>query len=224
MPPRPTRTCSPPSTWGSPPCATACSWARCTPGSRTTPSGSADLTDYFAERARGGVGLIVTGGFAPNIEGWTKPRAGTLSTSAAARKHAPITEAVHAEGGHIALQILHTGRYGYHPLVVAPSRIKSPISPFTPTGPERAGDRAPDQGLRELRGPGARGRLRRRRDHGLRGLLHQPVPGHPHQPAHRRLGRLVRQPDAPAGRDRAAHPRGGRRRTSSSSTACRCST
>ena len=91
-----------------------------------------DLTEYFAERARGGVGLIVTGGFAPNNEGWTKPGAGTLSTSGEARKHVPITEAVHAEGGHIALQILHTGRYGYHPLVVAPSPIRSPISPFPP--------------------------------------------------------------------------------------------
>ncbi len=91
-----------------------------------------DLTAYFAERARGGVGLIVTGGFAPNIEGWAKPRAGTLSTTAGARKHLPITQAVHDEGGHIALQILHTGRYAYQPLAVAPSRIKSPISPFTP--------------------------------------------------------------------------------------------
>ncbi len=87
---------------------------------------------YFAERARGEVGLIVTGGFAPNIEGWAKPFAGTLATSGAARRHRVITDAVHAEGGKIALQILHTGRYGYHPLCVAPSRIQSPISPFTP--------------------------------------------------------------------------------------------
>jgi 2,4-dienoyl-CoA reductase (NADPH2) len=90
------------------------------------------LTAYFAERARGGVGLIVTGGFAPNIEGWAAPFSGRLTTSAAAHKHRPITDAVHAEGGRIALQILHTGRYGYHPLAVAPSRLKSPISPFTP--------------------------------------------------------------------------------------------
>ncbi|HEX6887750.1 MAG TPA: NADPH-dependent 2,4-dienoyl-CoA reductase [Candidatus Nanopelagicales bacterium] len=90
------------------------------------------LTAYFAERAAGGVGLIVTGGFAPNQEGWAKPFGGTLSTSAHASRHLPITQAVHAEGGKIALQILHTGRYGYHPLVVAPSRIKSPISPFAP--------------------------------------------------------------------------------------------
>ncbi len=90
------------------------------------------LTAYFAERARGGVGLIVTGGFAPNIEGWASPFAGRLATHAAAARHKPITAAVHAEGGAIALQILHTGRYGYHPLAVAPSRIKSPISPFAP--------------------------------------------------------------------------------------------
>lgn len=91
-----------------------------------------DLAAYLAERARGGVGLIVTGGFAPNVEGWAKPRSGTLATAAAARRHRPITRAVHDEGGHVALQILHTGRYGYHPLVVAPSRMRSPISPFTP--------------------------------------------------------------------------------------------
>jgi 2,4-dienoyl-CoA reductase (NADPH2) len=90
------------------------------------------MAAYFAERARGGVGLIVTGGFAPNVEGWAKPFAGTLATSAAARRHRLVTDAVHAEGGRIALQILHTGRYGYQPFCVAPSRIKSPISPFTP--------------------------------------------------------------------------------------------
>jgi len=90
------------------------------------------LTAYFAERARGGVGLIVTGGFAPNVEGWAAPFSGRLATHAAAARHQPITRAVHEEGGHIALQILHTGRYGYHPLAVAPSRLKSPISPFTP--------------------------------------------------------------------------------------------
>lgn len=90
------------------------------------------MAAYFAERARGGVGLMVTGGFAPNIAGWTKPFAGTLATHAAARRHRQVTDAVHAEGGKIALQILHTGRYGYHPFAVAPSRIQSPISPFAP--------------------------------------------------------------------------------------------
>jgi 2,4-dienoyl-CoA reductase (NADPH2) len=90
------------------------------------------MAAYFAERARGGVGLMVTGGFAPNLEGWAKPLAGTLATTAAAQRHKQVTDAVHAEGGRIALQILHTGRYGYHPFCVAPSRIKSPISPFAP--------------------------------------------------------------------------------------------
>ncbi len=90
------------------------------------------MAAFYAERARGGVGLIVTGGFAPNIEGWAKPFAGTLATPAAARRHREVTDAVHAEGGKIALQILHTGRYAYQPFAVAPSRIQSPISPFTP--------------------------------------------------------------------------------------------
>ena len=90
------------------------------------------LAAYFAERARGGVGLMVTGGFAPNIEGWLAPFGSRLASSGAARAHRPITGAVHAEGGKIALQILHAGRYGYSPLSVAPSRVKSPITPFTP--------------------------------------------------------------------------------------------
>ena len=90
------------------------------------------MAAFYAERARGGVGLMVTGGFAPNIEGWAKPFAGALATHAAAQRHREVTHAVHAEGGKIALQILHTGRYGYSPLCVAPSRLQSPISPFTP--------------------------------------------------------------------------------------------
>jgi 2,4-dienoyl-CoA reductase (NADPH2) len=90
------------------------------------------LAAYFRERAEGGVGLIVTGGFAPNVAGWAKPFAGTLSTGGAARRHRVVTDAVHQAGGQIALQILHTGRYAYHPFAVAPTRLKSPISPFTP--------------------------------------------------------------------------------------------
>jgi 2,4-dienoyl-CoA reductase (NADPH2) len=90
------------------------------------------MATYFAERAKGGVGLIVTGGIAPNRAGWTKPFAAKLSTPKEARKHQQITQAVHQEGGKICMQILHTGRYGYHPLAVAPSAVKSPISPFKP--------------------------------------------------------------------------------------------
>jgi len=92
------------------------------------------LAAFFAERARGGAGLIVTGGFAPNRAGWVSPFASRLASHSAARAHRPMTDAVHAEGGKIALQILHAGRYGYHPLAVAPSSIKSPISPFKPRG------------------------------------------------------------------------------------------
>jgi 2,4-dienoyl-CoA reductase (NADPH2) len=92
----------------------------------------AKLAAYFAERARGGVGLMVTGGFAPNIAGWLKPFAGRLSMPWHVARHRQIARAVHTEGGRICLQILHAGRYGYHPLSVAPSRIKSPITPFTP--------------------------------------------------------------------------------------------
>ncbi|HUG03242.1 MAG TPA: NADPH-dependent 2,4-dienoyl-CoA reductase [Steroidobacteraceae bacterium] len=90
------------------------------------------LAAYFAERARGGVGLIVTGGIAPNAAGWTKPFAGTLSGRRHVARHRLVTEAVHEAGGRICMQILHTGRYAYHPLAVAPSRLKAPISPFTP--------------------------------------------------------------------------------------------
>ena len=90
------------------------------------------LAAFFRERAQGGVGLIVTGGIAPNIAGWAKPFAGTLATQAAARRHQTVTRAVHEAGGHIAMQILHTGRYAYHPFAVAPTRLRSPISPFTP--------------------------------------------------------------------------------------------
>jgi 2,4-dienoyl-CoA reductase (NADPH2) len=85
----------------------------------------AALAAFFAERARGGVGLMVTGGFAPNIEGWAKPFAGTLATSGCRAAPPAVTDAVHAEGGRIALQILHTGRYGYQPLCVAPSRSRA---------------------------------------------------------------------------------------------------
>ena len=90
------------------------------------------LAAYFAERARGGVGLMVTGGIAPNRAGWVKPFSGKLSNRREVARHRLITRAVHEEGGKICMQILHAGRYGYHPLAVGPSRIKSPISPFRP--------------------------------------------------------------------------------------------
>lgn len=90
------------------------------------------LAAYFAERAAGGVGLIVTGGFSPNLAGWLKPFGGTMRFPWEVRRHRQVTGAVHAHGGRICLQILHAGRYGYSPLQVAPSKLKAPINPFTP--------------------------------------------------------------------------------------------
>jgi 2,4-dienoyl-CoA reductase (NADPH2) len=90
------------------------------------------LAAYFAERARGGVGLIVTGGISPNVAGWIGPFAGKLSTRREVARHRHVTDAVHAEGGRVCMQILHAGRYAYHPLLVAPSRLKAPINRFTP--------------------------------------------------------------------------------------------
>ncbi|WP_031470083.1 NADPH-dependent 2,4-dienoyl-CoA reductase [Sciscionella sediminilitoris] len=90
------------------------------------------LAEYFAERARGGVGLMVTGGFAPNKTGSLYPLASKLSTPGEARKHRVLTDAVHESGGRIAMQLLHAGRYAYHPLSVSASSIKAPINPFRP--------------------------------------------------------------------------------------------
>jgi len=90
------------------------------------------LATYFAERARGGVALMVTGGFAPNIEGWLSPFGSKLSKKSEVKRHLQVTKAVHDEGGKICLQILHAGRYGYNPLCVSASNVKSPISPFKP--------------------------------------------------------------------------------------------
>lgn len=90
------------------------------------------LAEYFAERARGGVGLIITGGYAPNRTGWLLPFAAEMVSSAQARRHRRITGAVHDGGGKILLQILHAGRYAYHPLSVSASSIKAPINPFRP--------------------------------------------------------------------------------------------
>jgi 2,4-dienoyl-CoA reductase (NADPH2) len=90
------------------------------------------LAAYFAERARGGVGLIVTGGYAPNKRGWLKPFASEMSSRLHAMRHREVTDAVHAEGGAIALQVLHAGRYGYTPFSVSASALKAPINPFRP--------------------------------------------------------------------------------------------
>jgi 2,4-dienoyl-CoA reductase (NADPH2) len=91
------------------------------------------VAEFYAERARGGVALMVTGGIGPNMEGSVLPGASMMTTDKDVANHAVVTERVHAAGGKIAMQILHAGRYAYGPKCVAPSAIKSPISPFAPT-------------------------------------------------------------------------------------------
>lgn len=91
------------------------------------------VATFYGERARGGVGLIVTGGVAPNFEGAVLPGAASMISRSDVDNHRIVTDRVHAEGGRIAMQILHAGRYAYAKTCVAPSAIKSPISPFPPT-------------------------------------------------------------------------------------------
>ena len=99
------------------------------------------LAEYFAERARGGVGLIITGGYAPNRTGWLLPFAAQMTSSADARRHRRVTAAVHAAGPEtkILLQVLHAGRYAFHPFSASASSIKAPTTPFRPRRLSRRG-------------------------------------------------------------------------------------
>ncbi|AXO63880.1 NADPH-dependent 2,4-dienoyl-CoA reductase [Pseudomonas sp. phDV1] len=101
-------------------------------GLEEKPGGFERMAAYFAERARGGVGLMVTGGIGPNEEGGVYSGAAKLSTVEEAEKHKVVTQAVHEAGGKICMQILHAGRYAYSPKSVAPSAIQAPINPFKP--------------------------------------------------------------------------------------------
>ncbi|MEU1232262.1 NADPH-dependent 2,4-dienoyl-CoA reductase [Streptomyces sp. NPDC005828] len=101
-------------------------------GLEETEHGFERMAAFYAERARGGAGLIVTGGIAPNEAGRPWDGGAKLTTAGEVAEHRLITDAVHAEGGRIALQILHFGRYAYHPGLVGPSPLKAPISPFVP--------------------------------------------------------------------------------------------
>ncbi|MER7756497.1 NADPH-dependent 2,4-dienoyl-CoA reductase [Kitasatospora sp. NPDC097643] len=101
-------------------------------GLEEAPGGYERMAAFYAERARGGVGLIVTGGIAPNEAGRPWEGGAMLTTETEADRHRVVTDAVHAAGGRIALQILHFGRYAYHRDLVAPSAIQAPISPFPP--------------------------------------------------------------------------------------------
>jgi 2,4-dienoyl-CoA reductase (NADPH2) len=108
-------------------------------GLEEAPGGHKKMAAFFAERARGGVGLIVTGGIGPNDEGATHKNTKRLDTDEAVAEHKEITDAVHNEGGKICMQILHTGRYAYNPASVAPSAVQAPINPFKPKALDEAG-------------------------------------------------------------------------------------
>lgn len=101
-------------------------------GLEEAPGGYERMAAFYAERAKGGVGLIVTGGISPNDAGLTFAGGNKLDTLQEAEKHKVVTQAVHDAGGKIALQILHTGRYSYQPDIVAPSAIQAPINPSKP--------------------------------------------------------------------------------------------
>ena len=101
-------------------------------GLEEAPGGYERMAAFYAERAKGGVGLIVTGGISPNDAGLTFAGGNKLDTRQEAEKHKVVTQAVHDAGGKIALQILHTGRYSYQPDIVAPSAIQAPINPSKP--------------------------------------------------------------------------------------------
>ncbi|MBU2966144.1 NADPH-dependent 2,4-dienoyl-CoA reductase [Amphritea sp. 2_MG-2023] len=101
-------------------------------GLEEKPGGFERMAAFYAERVRGGVGLIVTGGIAPNQEGGVVAGGAVMATEQDVENHRVVTDAVHADGGKICMQILHTGRYAYNPKLIAPSAIKAPINPFPP--------------------------------------------------------------------------------------------
>src|SRR5687767_4191245 len=101
-------------------------------GLEARPDGMERLAAFYAERARGGAALIVTGGFSPNDAGNLSPHRAQVSTHADVNRHRVIPQAVHDAGGRIVLQLLHSGRYGFHERIVAPSALKSPINPHMP--------------------------------------------------------------------------------------------
>ena len=118
-------------------------------GLEEEPDGFVKLAAFYAERARGGAGLIVTGGISPNRRGALGPNGARMQSMRHAKKHQVITDAVHREGGRILMQILHGGRYSYHPFNVAPSALKAPINRFKPRAlSERGVERTIDDFVR----------------------------------------------------------------------------
>src|SRR5262245_4637615 len=101
-------------------------------GLESRPDGMERLAAFYAARARGGAAIIVTGGFSPDADGNLGPHRAEFSTAEDSARHEPIPRAVHDAGGRIVLQLLHSGRYGFHERIVAPSAVKSPINPHLP--------------------------------------------------------------------------------------------
>ena len=148
------------------------------------------VAEFYAERARGGVSLMVTGGIAPNQEGGVFAQAAGLYDQGDVKNHSAITKRVHEADGKIAMQILHAGRYAYSPQCVAPSPIKSPISPFVPAELDAAGVETDPRQCRNGRTRQG-GRVRSCRDHGIRGIFAQPVLGDTYKPPHGRMGGIL---------------------------------
>ncbi|VEC47386.1 2,4-dienoyl-CoA reductase [Escherichia coli] len=147
------------------------------------PDGAERLAAFYAERARHGVALIVSGGIAPDLTGVGMEGGAMLNDASQIPHHRTITEAVHQEGGKIALQILHTGRYSYQPHLVAPSALQAPINRFVPHELTHEEIPATDRRFRPLRATGTGGRIRRCRGNGVRRVFDQRISDAAHQSA-----------------------------------------
>ena len=147
------------------------------------------VAEFYAARARGGVGLMVTGGMAPNREGGVFPGAAGLFSDEDIAHHRIVTDRVHEAEGRIAMQILHAGRYAYGPECVGPSPVKSPISPFPPKELDEAGI---EKQIADIVTAAVRARAKRgmtgSRSWAVGGVFHQPVPRDPYQQARRIAG------------------------------------
>ena len=168
------------------------------------------VAEFYAARARADVGLMVTGGMAPNREGGVFPGAAGLYTAQDIANHRHVTDRVHDAGGRIAMQILHAGRYAYGKDCVAPSPIKSPISPFTPHELDEAGIEAQ---IADIATAAARAREAGYDGVEIMGsegyLLNQFLVTHTNRRTDR-WGGSLREPDAPARRGGAPRARDGR--------------
>ena len=176
------------------------------PGLEEVDNGFEKMAAFYAERARGGVGLIVTGGVSPNHAGRPFDVGATMASAEDVGQHQVVTRAVQDDGRRIILQLLHFGRYAKHADLVAPSAVRAPINRFVPREMDRGRDREDDRRFRSGGGACAIRGLRRRGNHGIRGLSDQRVPRAPHQSPDRRMGWRLRGQVPVRHRDRAPHP------------------